>query len=208
VKETVVDDQEGPTPTFNVDIQSEVKELMGLFDLPAFARRGQDVEWSQRRLHDRCRAMRGELLDMVRIRLRQWTSAVTGPDGWRTVFTASIEPLWAQSDADEPRWAGANASTRRQITIARDLIAAVHRFNSRWDRFLDQVNLDPVNETIDRYNRYYVIEKECVVGSARIAARHFVPLGRINKETLLHSHPTLPVPELLDSLRQASRRFS
>jgi hypothetical protein len=203
-----VDDHEGPTPTFNADIETEVKELIGLFDLPAFARRGQDVESSQRRLHDRCRAMRGELLDMVRIRLRQWASAVSGPDDWRRVFSASIEQLWTQSDAGEPRWAGVNASSRRQIAIARDLIAAVLRFNSRWVRFLDQVNLDPVNEAIDRYNRYYVIEKECVVGSGRIAARHFVPLGRINKETLLESHPTLPVPELLDSLQQAGRRYS
>jgi len=204
----VVDDHEGPTPTFNADIETEVKELIGLFDLPAFARRGQDVESAQRRLHDRCRALRGELLDMVRVRLRQWSSAVTGPEGWREVLTASIEPLRAQSAADDPRWASVPASSRRQVAIARDLIAAVLRFNSRWDRLLDQIDLDPVNEAIERYNRYYVIEKECVVGSARIAARHFVPIARIDKETLLRSHPLLPVPELLVPSRQAERSSS
>lgn len=203
-----MDDHEGPTPTFNADIETEVKEMIGLFDLPAFARRGQDVEAAERRLHDRCRAMRGELLDMVRIRLRQWSGAVTGPDDWRGIFTASIEPLWSQSVADEPQWSGALASSRRQLAIARDLIAAVLRFNARWDRALSEVNLDPINEAIERYNRYYVIEKECVVGSARIAARHFVPLGRIDKQSLLRAHPMLPVPELLVRSRQAGRRSS
>jgi hypothetical protein len=192
-----VDETEGLTPTLNADIETEVKELMGLFDLPAFARRGQDVEDSQRRLHARCGTMRGDLLDMVRMRLRQWAASVTGPDRWRTVFTASIEPLWALSAAEEPRWAVSAASSRRQLAVGRDLIAAVVRFNTRWARCLDQVDLNPINHAIDRYNRYYVLEKECVVGSSRIAARHFVPLAWIDKETLLQSHPTLPVPELL-----------
>jgi len=200
-----VDEPEGPTPTLNADIETEVKELMGLFDLPAFVRRGQDVEYSQQRLHDRCRAMRGDLLDMVRIRLRQWAGSVTGRDDWRRIFTASIEPLWALSDAEDPRWAPSAASSRRQLAIARDLIAAVIRFNTRWARSLDQVDLDPVNHAIERYNRYYVLEKECVVGSARIAARHFVPLAGIDKETLLESHPNLPVPELLVPSREAGR---
>jgi len=191
-----VDESEGPTLTLSADIETEVKELMGLFDLPAFARRGQDVEFSQRMLHERCRAMRGELLEMVRMRLRQWASSVTGPDDWSTIFTASIEPLWSLSSADAPRWAQSPASTRRQRAVARDLIAAVLRFNAHWARFLDQVDLEPVNGAIDRYNRYYLLEKECVVGSARIAARHFVPLSRIDKSTLLQMHPTAPVPEL------------
>jgi hypothetical protein len=152
--------------------------------------------------------VREELLEMVRMRLRQWAGAVTGPDDWRTVFTASIEPLWAQSEAVQPRWASARASSRRQLAIARDLIAAVLRFNSRWDRFLDQINLEPVNTAIDCYNRYYLIEKECVVGSARIAARHFVRLARIGKDSLLKSHPTLPIPELLRASRAAGSRSS
>jgi hypothetical protein len=203
-----VDDHEGPTPTFNADIETEVKELMGLFDLPAFARRGQEVEYSQQRLHDRCRAQRGDLLDMVRMRLRQWASSVTGPGDWRSIFASSIEPLWSLSDAEEPRWSRSAAPGRRRLAVARDLIAAVLRFNTRWARHLDRVDLAPVNHAIERYNRYYVIEKECVVGSARIAARHFVPLTRIDKEILLQSHPTLPVPELCVQSRPAGRLFS
>jgi hypothetical protein len=203
-----VDDHEGPTPILSADIETEVKELMGLFDLPAFARRGQDVEFSQQRLHGHLRVTRGDMLEMVRVRLRQWANAVVGPEEWRKIFADSIEPLWLQSDAGEPRWASATASNRRQLAIARDLIATVLRFNSRWLRFVEQVNLEPVNQAIERYNRYYLIEKECVVGSARIAARHFVPLGRIENATLLEAHPTLPVPELLTPSRATGRRAS
>ncbi len=203
-----MDESEGPMPTLNADIETEVKELMGLFDLPAFARRGQEVEYSQQRLHEHCEAMRGDLLDMVHIRLRQWAGSFTGPDGWRGIFTASIEPLWALSAAEDPRWAHSPAPGRRQLAVARDLISAVLRFNARWARCLDQVNLDPVNQAIERYNRYYVLEKECVMGSARLAARHFVPLARIDRETLLQSHPNLPVPELLAQSRQGGRASS
>ena len=105
--------------------------MMGLFDLPGLrAARARTSKITQERLHERCRAMRGDLLEMVRMRLRQWSGSVTGPDAWRRIFTASIEPLWGLSDAEAPRWAASAAPSRRQIAIARDLIAAVLRFNT------------------------------------------------------------------------------
>ena len=78
----------------NSDIETEVKELMGLFDLPAFARRGQDLEATLHRMHPRCRAARGKLLEMVHLRLRQWSSAALGNESWRGAFTSTIDPLW------------------------------------------------------------------------------------------------------------------
>jgi len=148
-----VDESEASPPTLNADIETEIKEMMGLFDTPAFARRGQDLELTLRGLHGRCRKARGELLDMVQLRLRQWSRAVTGPDAWSNVFTASIEPLWPLALAEPARWAQSPAPIRRQRIIAADLITAVLRFNRRWSRFLDQLNLEPVNTVIDRYNR-------------------------------------------------------
>ncbi len=38
---------------------------------------------------------------------------------------------------------------------------------------------------IDQYNRYYVLEKECSLGSARLAARHFTPKPPLTREALL-----------------------
>jgi hypothetical protein len=193
-----VDNTEESLPAMNAGIETDIKELMGLFDLPAFARRGQELEFTVRRLHERCRVARGDLLDMVRLRLRQWSHAATGPAAWSDVFSQSIEPLWVLAQAEDPQWAGTPASIRRRSIIGRDLIASVARFNHRFTQFLGRLNLEPVNLIIEQYNRYYVFEKECVMGSARLAARYFSPVSRITTESLLHDHPTLPVPQLLD----------
>ncbi len=83
-----MDDTEESLPTLNADIETEVKEMMGLFDLPAFARRGQDLEITLQRLHDRCRKARGELLDMVQLAApRSGRAPSPGPMPGRTVFT-------------------------------------------------------------------------------------------------------------------------
>jgi hypothetical protein len=194
----IVDETAGPPPTFNSEIESEVKALLGLFDLPAFARRGQDLEITLNRLHERCRLTRAQMLEMVRLRLRQWARAVTGPEAQSAVFTHSIDALWPLSAAEAPSWARSPAPVRRQRQIAADLIAAVLRFNRRWAYYLDRLRLEPTNDVIEQYNRYYVLEKECVMGSARLAARHFTPVAKITASALLYDHPTLPVPELLE----------
>jgi hypothetical protein len=193
-----VDDAPESLPSGSCEIEADVKELLGLFDVPAFARRGLELDFMLRRMHDRCSRARDRLLDMVRVRLRQWSAAVTGPDAWSLVFARSIEPLWLLAGAEPPRWARTTVPVRRQRLIAHDLTSSVLRFNRRWIHFLDHLNLDPANDAIDRYNRYYVLEKECVVGSARLAAQHFTPVPRLSTQMLLDDHPVLPVPEPLD----------
>lgn len=175
----------------------EMRELLGLFDSPSFARRGQAVEWGLKRLHERCQRQRMDMLDMVRLRLRQWASAVEGPQAWPLCFDTPIEDLWPLSGADQPSW-NTQPSTprRRRRAIARDLIASLERFNRRWTRFLDELNLAPLNTAIEDFNRYYILEKECVVGSARLAARHFQRVEPISVASLLAEHPPLPVPGL------------
>jgi hypothetical protein len=193
-----VDEGEESPVAMNSDIEADVKELLGLFDVPAFARRGQELEQSLLRLHARCRSARGSLLDMVRLRLRQWGSAVTGPAAWELVFVQSIEPLWGLAQAEPPRYSQSPATRSRQRAIAGDLISSVLRFNRRWMHFLERLNLDPTNQMIDEYNRYYVLEKECALGSSRLAARHFSPVPKLTSQALLDDHPYLPVPQLLD----------
>jgi hypothetical protein len=193
-----VDESEGLTPTLNADIETEVKELMGLFDLPAFARRGQDLEMILKRLHDRCRRSRHGMLDMVHLRLRQWSRAANGPTAWMAVFGQSIEPLWPLSGVDEPEWADSLAPIRRRRLIASDLKNAVLRFNRRWMQFLERLNVEPANAAISQYNRYYVLEKECVMGSPRLAARHFTPIPQLTTKTLANDYPILPVPDLIE----------
>jgi hypothetical protein len=138
------------------------------------------------------------MLDMVRMRLRQWSNTVTGPSAWNLVFTQSIEPLWPLARAEAPQWADSAAPIRQQRLAAHDLINSVVRFNRRWTHFLEHVNLAPTNHLIAGYNRYYVLEKECAMGSARLALRHFRPAPLLTAQMLLDDHPRLPVPELLD----------
>jgi hypothetical protein len=201
-----VDDADETMPTLNSDVEADVKELMGLFDLPAFARRGQDVEATVQRLHDRCERVRSQMFEMVRLRLRQWSGAAAGPESWLGVFTSTIEHLWVVTGAPPPRWSDSDAPLKRRRSIANDLIAAVDRANRRWLEALDQLNLDPTNLVIEEYNRYYLLEKECVMGSARLAARHFSPIPLLTKSMLLADHLTIPVPEIAG--HSARRRAS
>jgi hypothetical protein len=186
-------DEEG-TPLGGID--AEIKELLGLFDVPAFARRGQDLEYSLARLRLRSRRVRGGMLDMVRLRLRQWASLADGPRADSLVFAASIAGLWPLAEVEPPKWAARTASPRKLRGVARDLIASAERFNRRWLDHLDGINLDPINRQVDDYNRYYLLEKECSLGSARLAARHFVPKVRVTLDELRLELPPLPVPVL------------
>lgn len=192
-----MEDETDESPsTVSGDIEIEIKEMMGLFDSPSFARRGLELEEMLRRVDLRCRQARSERLDMVRVRLRQWTRVAIGPGDWSDVFADPIQPLWSLSEAEPPRWASARGSRHRRLTVARDLVAAVERFNRRWVEFLEAINLSPANGVIDHYNSYYVLEKECVMGSGRLAARFFTPIPPLNPDRLLDEHPLLPVPSL------------
>jgi len=191
-----MDEDESQSPPI-YDDESELKELLGMFDVPAFARRGFDLEYALRRLHERLSRERAGMLDMVHLRLKQWANAASGPEDWNDIYKAPIVSLYLLSKADPPRWAVRPASTRNRLTIARDLVASVVRFNRRWLHSLDTLKLDTINRQIEHYNRYYVLEKECVLGSSRLAMRNFVPQPRLDRERLLFDHPILPPPELI-----------
>lgn len=178
-------------------VDPEMRQMLGMFDVPAFARRGQELEHAVRRLHERCRLVRAERLAMVHMRLRQWAAAVEGPDAWSGVFAEPIDRLWTATDAPPPAWGAAPASPRRRRAIARDLVASVDRFNRLWTRHLDGLHLEAVNTLIEHYNRYYLLEKECVFRSTRLAARLFTPKAPITIETLRAEYPPLGVPTLL-----------
>jgi hypothetical protein len=175
--------------------EAELEHMLGLFDAPAFVRRGHDLEYALGRLRQRLDQERDAMLDMVRLRLRQWASVATGPDDWSGLFSASVAPLWEQTRSEPPVWTEEPVPVRRRQAIARDLVSSITRFNRRWTQFLDRLTFENVNRQIDLYNRYYVLEKECVLGSARLAARHFVPRPRMTREGLLADFPVLPVPQ-------------
>lgn len=175
---------------------AEIKELLGLFDIPAFARRGQDVEYGLIRVRALCRRRRSEMLDMVRLRLRQWATAAPSPEAASRFFDGPIAGLWPEAGVEPPdRWGARAASARGLRAIARDLVASVERFNRRWSKYLDEVDLTTLRRQVDLYNKYYLLEKECVLGSSRLAARHFEPQAHPTVDALRAELPTLPVPQ-------------
>jgi hypothetical protein len=189
-------DEVDGTPIVN-STQVEINQILGLFDAPAFARRALELEYAIHGLRQRLAREREAMLDMVRLRLRQWASVSSGPDDWVEVFSASIDSLWLSAGADDPCWGGRAVPPRRRRAAARDLVSSVLRFNRRWNDFLERLSLETVNRRIDDYNRYYVLEKECVLGSSRLAAQHFQHRPSLTSEDLMAEFPTLEVPEPL-----------
>lgn len=175
----------------------EVKELLGLFDAPAFARRGRDVEWSVLRTLTICRKQRTEMLEMVHCRLRMWVAATNGDDDWQLIFRQSLDEVWRLAEAPMPVWKKQQKlNTKAMHRAANGLIQSVQRFNSRWSVWVNALNIETVNKQIDHYNQYYILEKECIVGSPRLAARLYKPTPRIEPAWLFEQFPLLPVPEL------------
>ena len=183
-------------------IDPESQALLGCFDVPAFARRGADLEALIALLHQRCRRERDGMLAMVRLRLRQWGTVAVGPDDYDP-FLAPVDPLRRLTGLDAPTgWAEVPGSARRRKSVAVDLAASVGRFNRRWLEFLNGLDLDRINGAIDGYNRYYLIEKECRLGSTRLAARHYQPYPSLTPGAIQTHYPTLPVPTLRGRTRR------
>lgn len=177
--------------------EAEIKELMGLFDSPAFARRGRDIDWALARTIEISRRQRFELLEMVHCRLRMWAALTTGLQDWQLSFYEPIDYLWSITDAPVPVF---NKSLKIKIkavkSASQNLVSSLERFNSRWEKWVNRLEADTINRQIDHYNKYYVLEKECVVGSAKLASRLFKPVERISPDWLLAQLPLIKVPLL------------
>lgn len=176
--------------------------LLGRFDAPAFARRALQVEAACADLLQRCRRERAERLDMVRLYLGT-LQALAVDWAWLGPFLASEEDLNLVRElhgALQPRLRAPVAPARTDRTLRRGLrefLEGLERFNRRWRRFLGEVDLTAVNRLRADYNRWYLLEKECAMGSWRLARTFFMPLEHWTLDTLLQELPLLPVPKAL-----------
>ncbi|ADV60813.1 hypothetical protein Isop_0216 [Isosphaera pallida ATCC 43644] len=213
-----------------------LNRLLGLYDVPAFARRGQATESALEAFERgvlRERALR--LKEVVR-RLDEWRDAARsfetlGPDelARRAGLKVPIEPLIAVVEQELQRPSGVSAvalalsrgeaATNRPTPTpkpppepapsqaragswsgrlrlrarTRALRAAVERFNRLWDMYLSSLDLSAINQIVNDYNSYYLLEKECVMGSRLLAGRLFEPLAPLEVETLRRRFPPLPM---------------
>ena len=97
----------------------EMRQLLGLFDVPAFARRGQELEFTLARLHGRLARERRAMLEMVRVRLRQWSKVATTTEDGRVSFGLAIAEWLREVEPNPPAWALRPGSPRQRAAAAK-----------------------------------------------------------------------------------------
>ena len=162
--------------------------VVAQFGGPAFMRRAQRAENALAELLHHLRTTRREWLAMVRLRIGQ-LHALAGDWGplARFVTADSLAELRRLFDELNPQLRVPIAATDDAATLRAalaDLRESIDRFNTRWRALLAQTELTEVNRRRDEYNRWYLLEKECFVGSARIARQGFRPMEMVTIQNL------------------------
>lgn len=175
-----------------------VQQLLAQSGAPAFVNRDAKVRTAWRKLVASAREEWEKRSLMPRLltgRLKalsdQWTNL---PDRLRVAKNVAV--LEALDALLKPELRSPPGPTRSELllwTTARELNEAIERFNAYWSRFVQDVDFTEVNRERDKYNRYYVLEKECLLGSAILARRGFRPLPMADAEELLQELPLLPL---------------
>ncbi len=177
----------------------ELGQLLSHHDAPAFVRRDRRVREAFERLRDRCQRQRDEWLDMTRTRIGM-LHALAGDWGLLAPLLADEEQLHVVRQLHvtlepELRVPVASTSSIRNLRRAlRELVESLERFNRRWRQFLQEVDLTEVNDLREGYNRYYLLEKECAMRSARLARQRFQPFASVTREELAGRFPLLAIP--------------
>jgi hypothetical protein len=178
-----------------------VRQFLANYDAPAYVRRARAVQDAVEALFARCRRQRDEWLEMVRLRLGM-LKALAGEWDMLRPWLAEAEQLsYLSALADElnPHLRVPVAPTTSDRVLARafrELSESIERFNRRWLEYLPTVDLGPVNELRDGYNRHYILEKECAVRSPRLARQGYKRLAPLTVDDLLAAFPPLAVPRL------------
>lgn len=171
------------------------RTILGLMDTPAYLKRAIRVQDAVHAVHKRCQVQRENWLDGVRLRLRAWHSLVQVRPAEQSILSPHqrlvMDTLLTMTFPDLSMIAPvANPGKGARILV--ELAESLDRFNQRWSRFLDTLDVERANRLIDGYNRYYLFEKECAFRSARIAALGYRPLEPLTPQRLLHVFPLLP----------------
>ncbi len=186
-------------PVTNREEDNLFKSFIGHYDAPAYVRRARHVEEAFQALLAHCAQKREKLLEFVSLRLgvlRALAGDWAALDGV-VQSEEDIVVLRRLEAALAPRLRVPLTATRSPRLLRRaliELIDSLERFNRRWAALVGEVDLTHLNALRAGYNRYYVIEKEFAVRSARVARRGFVPLPELTRAMLLEQFPLLPVP--------------
>jgi hypothetical protein len=182
----------------SVEERQLVNRFLSYHGAPAYVCRARGVEEAFRAVLERCRHKREELLALVRIRLGTLRELAGEWERLRPLLAeGELKVLQRMHEELQPRLRVPVSRARRERALRgalRELCESLESFNRRWLDFLRQVNLAPLNELREGYNRYYVLEKECAVRSPQLARQGFVRLEPATTADLEAHFPPLPVP--------------
>jgi len=182
--------------------RSIINEMIGRFAAPSFIRRAKLVEATWSHLLERCAKARFEQLKFVGLRLGQLFALAGSWEVLRRCVRRDVDLIDLQTlhAVLQPRLLAplaATSSRRALLGAGRELIEAMEMFNQRWSRWLAKIDLRAVNQARADYNRYYLFEKECVVGSAAIARVGYRTLEPVTLEEVAARWPLLRLPEFV-----------
>jgi hypothetical protein len=150
-------------------------------------------------LLERCRNQRAKWLFGVRLHVGALRSGIGAWTDLRSLVgdeqVAVLEQLHADAGDPEVPMTGPTEDRGRRRTLMR-LRASVERFNRRWLAFIEKLDLSELNRLREGYNRYYLLEKECAVGSVRLLPQLFQKLPLVTNAEILTELPLLPVPQI------------
>jgi hypothetical protein len=178
-------------------------QVLAQFDGPAILRRARIVEEAWQMVLRQCQEKRANWLEFPRLRLATLMCLAGDPTILAQVVGdgRDADRLLELNDEWAPRLRCPVATTRSPRRLRRafiDLVDSFQRFNERWGRFLEKLELTGVNRLREGYNRHYLVEKECAVGSPVIARMGFQPLPLVTSRDVLAELPFLPLFQSLD----------
>jgi hypothetical protein len=192
--------EEAPVLGWNED-QDFVKRVLGQSGVPAFVVRAARVEDALHVLVQSCRKQRDQWLGMVRVRLGKLVALAGDWEALRPLLAddAQMEGLRCLHQELQPRLRVPVQPTTSPGVLRRalrELCESMTFFNNRWRKYLAQVDVSQVNLLREGFNKYYLLEKECWIGSPLLARKGFHKLEPLTPEELHSMMPPLTVPRL------------
>ncbi|NNE00014.1 MAG: hypothetical protein HKN47_22065 [Pirellulaceae bacterium] len=165
---------------------------------PAFIQRGRAPATALHSLMQQCAAERSKQLKWPRRHFTILRRSVC--DDWER-----LAPLVTQSDANSIFEDLAIELTRVETvqrpwfstdrSLLRAFLESAERFNRSWTQFIDDADLDHINQLRMAYNELYPMEKSCALGTESID-RGFVPLVPLDRSWLTIRFPLLVLPSM------------
>jgi hypothetical protein len=184
------------------------QELAAQYDAPAYIRRARRVEGAFEQVLIRCQNQHKEWLFMVRLRLGVLYALAGDLDHLDPLLPEDSRSRLSALHAElQPRLRSPlepTSSVRILSGALEELCESMVRFNRRWRAFLPTVDLTAVNQLRADYNRYYLLEKECALRSARLARVGYQPLTPLTIADLEANLPLLSLPRTREAQRGTS----